>query len=467
MKKSKKTLREYKEEYQRLHDNKNYDLMLDLSFQIKKDFSKNSLGYKAFIEAKTNDYKKWLDESELKMIKEDFDSYLKFSKKQDQKKVWDDYNEYLNDCKEAGNLNRIKKELTSKWFLSLLYHDIISFINQNISTFNNYNIRGKRIVNVYDFINGIFYLFCMIFNLINRNYLLFLTIPFGIFGIITIYSFLNMNFIKKDNLFFKRPSNKKMIDLAKEKISLLRLKLDKINKEIQFIEERKASVMSRIPSSFYKQLKNVLEADEKGKAVLIHDKLKNDNIATFSLLITQETTLNADEVIHELRSYVEAEDDLSSFIKIKLDEIKNGLKKSILMKDVKPVNYVITVLLLLISVVSFVVLIKNSYEVNVAAFTCAVITGFVSMFIYNIKTGRNNSVIDAFNDNLLSSVFNATLMYDLVYFYLNGYMNFTYAIIEIPIIFILILIGFVMLVSLLKYNHLLRRLRETKKNVRF
>ena len=119
------------------------------------------------------------------------------------------------------------------------------------------------------------------------------------------------------------------------------------------------------------------------------------------------------------------------------------------------------------SVLSFLLSIPISlyyfYEVNLTSFIIAVITGVISMFIYNINTGKHNTLSDTFGDNLLTTIFNASLIYDLVYFSIIGEIRFTYAIIEMPIIFILILIGFVMLASILKYNYLLKKLRETKK----
>lgn len=463
MKNSRKTLKELKNEYHDALDNEDYDLLLKISNQIKDNFSKNALGYEGVIKAKTNDYKKWLDEGSIKELKDDFTKYVQLSKKQIQDSVSNDFNEYVNDCKEVENLIKIKKELTSKEFLNALYHDEISFINQNINTFKNYNIKGKRIVNIYDFINGLFYLFCMIFNLIFRNYLLFLTIPFGIFGIITIYSFLNMNFIKKDNLFFKRPSNKKILDSAKEKISVLKNEIEKTTETITFLKDQKLTTISRIPSCFSNQISFLIEDDEELISSNILNELKSDNMSSFTYLINEKTDLKADEVISKIRPHIKEDDELSRFIDSKLLEIKNGQKKSILMKDVKKSNYIITIILLLISFLSFVVLINNFYEVNFISFVLAIITGFISMFIYNINTGKHNSLSDTFGDNLLSTVFNASLMYDLVYFYVTKSISFTYAIIEIPIIFILILIGFVMLASLLKYNYLLKKLRETKK----
>ncbi len=463
MKRHKKTLKELKNEYYNALDNNDYELLLNVSNEIISNFPKNVLGYEGIIKASTNNYQKYLNEKSIKNIKKYFEKYLQLIKKQSQKKVTEDFNEYVNDCKEVENLSKIKKELTSKCFLNILYYEGISFINQNINTFNIYNIKGKKIVNIYNFINGLFYLFFMIFNLIFKNYLLIFTIPFGICGIITIYSFLNVNFIKKDNVFLKTPSNKKLLDQARSKIAELKSKIERLDEEITFYKDQKVVTISRIPSSFSCYIDFLIDDDEEKIATDILNALKNDNMSLFTYLINEKTDLNADDVINKSSLYIKEEDVLSKFVKSRLKEIKNGQKKSILMKEVKKVNYIIMILLLTISVLSFIVLIKNVYEVNLTSFVLGIITGFISMLTYNINTGKSNSLSDTFGDNLLSVVFNSSLMYNLVYFSITKSMSFTYAIIEIPIIFTLILIGFVMLVSIIKYNYFLKKLRETKK----
>ena len=300
----------------------------------------------------------------------------------------------------------------------------------------------------------------MIFNLVFKNYLLILTIPFGIFGLITIYSFLNMNFIKKDNLFFKRSSNKKLLDSAREKINTLKKEIDKTDEVINILKDRKVTIISRIPSCFQEQISDLIKDNEDKTSQSILEELKKNNISSFTYLINEKTDLKADEVISSLRPYTKEEDELSKIIDSKLIEIKNGQRRTLLMKEIKPFNYVMTIILMTISVLSFIVLIKNLYEINFISFIIALITGIISMLIYNINTGKHSSLNDTFNDNLLSTVFNASLMYDLVYFSITGRLVFTYAFLEIPIIFILIFIGFVMLVSLMKYNYLLKKLRK-------
>ncbi len=460
MKKEKYTLKQLKSMHDKAITDEDYDLLLDVSCKIKKFFPKNYLGYYSYIIAKTKNYKFWQDDGMIKELKDDLSNAVSFAKKDAAKKIEDEFNEYVNDCKEVENLEKVKKELTSKIFLNDLRSDSISFINQNITTFNSYNIKGKKIVNVYDFINGLFYVFCMIFNLVFKNYLLILTIPFGIFGLITIYSFLNMNFIKKDSLFFKRSSNKKLLDSAREKINTLKKEIDKTDEVINILKDRKVTIISRIPSCFQEQISDLIKDDEDKTSQSILEELKKNNISSFTYLINEKTDLKADEVIASLRPYSKEEDELSKIIDSKLIEIKNGQRRTLLMKEIKPFNYVMTIILMTISVLSFIVLIKNLYEINFISFIIALVTGIISMLIYNINTGKHSSLNDTFNDNLLSTVFNASLMYDLVYFSITGRLVFTYAFLEIPIIFILIFIGFVMLVSLMKYNYLLKKLRK-------
>ena len=143
-----------------------------------------------------------------------------------------EFDEYVNDCIEVENLKKIRKDLVSKFFLKSLYNDGILFLNQNINASTSYNLNGKRITNLYDLIKGIFWLTCLIFNLIHHNQLLIITIPFGIFGLITIYSFFNMNFIKKGNLRSERKHINKIIKEAKNKILNIKQEIVKLDENI-------------------------------------------------------------------------------------------------------------------------------------------------------------------------------------------------------------------------------------------
>ena len=129
------------------------------------------------------------------------------------------------------------------------------------------------------------------------------------------------------------------------------------------------------------------------------------------------------------------------------------------MKKIKPYNYVILVILLIISIFSFIVIANNLHELHIKSFVFGCATGVLSILIHNVSSGKHNSLIDTFNDNLLSTIFNSTLVYDLVYMSITNELKFTYGFVEIPIIFILIFVGFVMLISLFKYKYLLKKSR--------
>ena len=99
------------------------------------------------------------------------------------------------------------------------------------------------------------------------------------------------------------------------------------------------------------------------------------------------------------------------------------------------------------------------HELHIKSFVFGCATGVLSILIHNVSSGKHNSLIDTFNDNLLSTIFNSTLVYDLVYMSITNELKFTYGFVEIPIIFILIFVGFVMLISLFKYKYLLKKSR--------
>ena len=152
-------------------------------------------------------------------------------------------------------------------------------------------------------------------------------------------------------------------------------------------------------------------------------------------------------------------DELSKYLSGKLNEKKNTQNKLIFMKKIKPYNYVILAILLIISIFSIIVIANNLNELHIKSFVFGCATGVLNILIHNVSSGKHNSLIDTFNDNLLSTIFNSTLVYDLVYMSITNELKFTYGFVEIPIIFILIFIGFVMLISFFKYKYLLKKSR--------
>ncbi len=457
---SSETLKSLREEAESYFEREDYSLSLSFCEKIKEKYPKNSYGYFGVIKSKTNNYKKYVEEDVLKELKKDSEKLFELAKKSEKDGLKKEFDEYVDDCHEVEVLKKNKKEITSKEFLKLLHNDGISFINQNISIASSYNLSGKKIVNVYDLIKGLFLLTCLIFNIIYRNYLLIITIPFGIFGIITIYSFFNMNFIKKGKLISEKKYLEKIISDANTKTNDLKKEIDILDENITFLRNQKKSTISKIPETFTSQIEDLISDDEEFIGAEILENLSSNNMAGFTYLIDEKTNLEAPDVLLKLKPSLKEEDsELIKFINKKLSEKKNGQNEVLLMKNIKPYNYIIIGMLVVISILSIIVILNNFYEINFISFVFASITGVISTLIYNIKTGKHKSLIDTFNDNLLSCIFNASLVYNLVYMSITNELKFTYGFIEMPIIFILIFMGLVGIISLLKYKNLMIKLR--------
>lgn len=458
---SKGTLKKLKEEIESCFINENYD---DAKVPCKKVmdlFPKNVYGYVSYIKAFTNNYNKYLKQDELKEIKKVYDDAYELSSKNEKTVLKNTFDDYLYDLKEVENLRKIKKDIISKEFLKNVYDDSLAFVNQNLQVALKYGKTGTKIKNGYDFIKGLF-LFCLLlYNLTNPNYLLILTIPFGIFGIITMYSFFEMNFFGKGKYKLEKDTYQKVINDANEKISSLRQEIKKSDETIKFLKEQKTSSISKIPELFLSDITDLTSNDEKKIADQITDALTVGDIVKFSYLLEDNTDLNVDEVTNLIKKETDSKDDeLAKYVSGKTNERKNNQSEATFMKKIKPINIITLVITLLISIFSIIVLINNFYELNLTAFVVSIIIGGLSIIIYNIDTGKHASINDTFSDNLLSTVFNATLVYDLVYYKITNGLPIMYGFVQMPIIFILVFIGFVMLISLLKYRYLLKKLRS-------
>lgn len=457
---AKRTLKSLKESAENYLKEENYTLSLSVCNQIKKEYPKNYFGYVGAIKSVTHNFKIYVPEDSIKMLKKDFEEAYNLSKKSEKEILKKEFDEYVEDCLEVESLKKTKKELVSKHFIKGLCNDGITYINQNINTAGTYNLNGKKITNVYDLIKGLFLFSCLIFNLIHRNYLLFLTIPFGIFGIITIYSFFSMNFFGKGKPKSEKERLSILVKEANAKIDELKVEINKLDESISFYTEQKNNNILKIPESFLTGIESYVNNDEESIASDILNELISNNISTFTYLINEYTSLTAEEVLLKIKPSIKDEtSDLSKFIDGKLLERKNGQNEVILMKKVNPYSYVIIAFVSLISLFSIIVLLYNFYEINLTSFICAVVVGNLSIFIYNINTGKHGALTDTINDNLISCVFNATLVYDLVYTSITNELNFTYGFIQMPITFVLIFMGLASVVSLLKYNNLMTKLR--------
>lgn len=269
-----------------------------------------------------------------------------------------------------------------------------------------------------------------------------------------------MNFFGKGKPKSEKERLSILVKEANAKIDELKVEINKLDESISFYTEQKNNNILKIPESFLTGIESYVNNDEESIASDILNELISNNISTFTYLINEYTSLTAEEVLLKIKPSIKDETgDLSKFIDGKLLERKNGQNEVILMKKVKPYSYVIIVFVSLISLFSIIVLLYNFYEINLTSFICAVVVGNLSIFIYNINTGKHGALTDTINDNLISCVFNATLVYDLVYTSITNELNFTYGFIQMPITFVLIFMGLASVVSLLKYNNLMTKLR--------
>ena len=440
-----------------------YSGALEKSNSLIKEYPKNYYGYLTAIKAQTRNFNLYLNDEELKELKKTFEDVKKLDIKKEDKILEKEIEEYFYDYKEVDNLKKVKKEIISKELMKKIYESSITFINQNIMTANLYRLDGKKIKNIYDFINGIFFLLCLIFNLINRNYLLILTLPFGIFGIINIYSFIDMNFLKKGKKRSEKIKINNLIDLANKRVSTLREQIKKTDETLEFLYDQKRSIILKIPASFADNIKEEISNNEKEEGSSIFSILLENDAFSFTNELNKKTNIDANDIEKVIKEHVKREDDeLSLFINSKLAERKNKQNELVYTKKISIYNIILTIILLIVSVFCIINLAKNFYEVNYDSFVLAFIVGIISMLIYNIDSGKHKSFLDASFDNLLSCVFKTSLAYNLVYFELSNELKLTYGFIQMPLIFALILIGFVLLVTLFKYNYYLKRLTKLK-----
>lgn len=455
----KMTLKNLIEKEEELINLKDYETALSTANLIISKFPKNAYGYKSLIRIKTNNFEKYVNQEELKEIKKHYEMAYNLSKKNDKEPFKELFESYLYDLKEVDNLNKIKKEIISKKILKKIDNDSLTLINQNLNTISNYDISGKKIKNIYDFINGIILFSFFVYNIFNPNFLLIITIPFGIFGLITMYSFIDSNLIsnrknKKNNEFNDIVKN------SKENLSMLKEDIKKNEDMILFYENQKASSISKIPESFKEDILYLASDNEDKETDIIMDSLSKLDIVKFSYLLENKSTLSTEEINLKINSLKDISDKLTLYVNDKQLKKKNNINEALLMKDIKPINIVSLIITLLISITSSIVIFTNFFEVNTRALLISLLIGIITSLIYNVDTGKHKSLSEMFNDNLLSTIFNATVMYDLIYYKLTKELSIVYGFFQIPITLCLILIGYVMFISLLKYKHLLKSLRS-------
>jgi len=446
-KSNKKKIKKYKDDLRYLLDNKEYDLLEKKALKFIDDFSDNFYGYYYYIKAYTNNYSKYYDFDSLRDVKKNYEISLDLNgSKGDKEQLKVEFNEYLNDIKEVDNLYRIKKEIIGKIFLRHVYEINLNIIKENLVELSNSSDKKRfRVRYLYDLINGVFLLFCLIFNLFYRNYLLILTVPFGIFGLINIYSFFDNNFIlDKKN---KRIINNNSFDLdIKAKIEDINKEIKKIDEQLNFLYKQKSRTIINIPESFKEYIYKYIENDEINYANDLKELYIQNNMIYLNSALEENTNLTVDVLTNKL----EILNDIN-YTSVNKNE-------SLYMKKLNSKNTLVLIIILLFSLLCIYVLIKNFYELNFIAFIIAIIIGIINVFLYNIKRCKHANIYQTFSDVLISTVFNCSLIYDLIYGYITNNLKLTYGLFQIPIIFLFISSGFVMLVCIYKYKKLYKKI---------
>ena len=433
----KKTLKELKKELERSNNEEDYSKSLLICEDIVDNFPKNSYGYINKIKVITQNYKKYLNEEELNQIKKIYDKVINLIPKKDIKKFKEEYDRYIDDCKEVENFKKIKIKIISKKLIREIINSKISIIDNEVKLIENAIIKKHKINTL---IHGIFLITCFIYNIFNPNYLLFLTIPFGVFGVISVITYVNSIIDKRK--FINKINNKEKLLEDKNK---LEDEVLKCNSDIKFNEELINENLSKIPSCFTNYVLSMFEEDSKIINNIILS-IKDNDIVTLNYLIDKYTKLKKDDVNYYSSLLKEEDTELSKYI------IKNSkvLNNSVNKQKIKTYNYILLFLFIMLSIFSSIILYNNFYELNNIAFVISIIIGLITIIIYDITT-KSQTLTDAVNDTLLSTVFNTMLTYNLIYMSVTNELNISYAFIEIPIIFLLIFIGPTYLIVMIKY----------------
>ena len=431
---------------------------LDVANKIINFYPKNIFGYKKYIEVYTNNYTKYLVGEELKDIKTIYEKGYDVASKNDKKIFKQEFDDYIYDLKEVQNLNKIKEDIVlNRTYLNIYENDII-YINQTINKFKDfYDYNGKKIKKIYDLIKGIILFLLMIFNFLIPNYLMLLTIPFGIFGLISIYKFIDVNFINKSTC--EESDINKVLKEEDTYLDKLNKEIELLNKNYEFLVEQKKITITKIPSGFHDDIKDIIIDNEIDIAYNINLALLNNDAIKFGLLVDKETNTTGDILIEKVNNiYNRSNDILINYVNSNSKE----LYKSNIMKKLKPFNYIAVILSLCVSILMVIILVKDTTNINHTGLLVGSIIGIAISIIYNIDTGKHSSLSETFNDNLLNTVFISTLIYDLVYYYINHNLNIIYGFVQIPLYYSLLFIGLVKIISILKYNNLYKKINKKR-----
>ena len=396
-------------------------------------YPKNHFGYIKLIKYKTNNYKKYITDEDLKIVKDSYEMAYKYLPKKEKTPFKKEYDEYLHDIKEVNNLIKIKKNIVSKYFLKELYSNILLSLNINKLSLQS------RIQSGYNLVNGIFLLFCLVYNLIYRNAFLIITIPLGIFGVINILSFLD-----KKNL------NQKIIDYdyTNEKKSISE-EIKKIDNTINFYEEEKNVSLTKIPASFHNDINGFIINNEEAISKALYKYFYNNNYVALTTMLEENTNLKINDINKIISNYLNKDEKLHS------------KKKILYVKKINKYNYVVLGLLLLVSIATIIFVLNNRYMYRLYPFLAGVFIGIIKMFIYKIEIQDNIGLNKVFLSITKSVVFSSSLIYDITYMSTLHNASINYMLLKVPLTFFLLFSGLNMVTSYMKYNKLLKKIRKS------
>ena len=455
-----KSLKKLKENLNESLKDNDVTSSLKITETIMNMYPKNIFGYENYIKIKTDNYNKYINDEELKEVKKIYELGYDVCTKNEKISFKKEFDNYLYDIKEVENLKKIKKEIVSKYVISNIFSSALSICNQNLNLSKLYNEYGIKLKSIYDIINAVFLLLCMIFNIIYSNILLVITIPFGIFGIISIYSFIEINFLKKGKRKIEKEEYQAILNNEKEKVVDIKNELEKCIDAISFLEEQKKSSINKLPGAFSSNIMAIINEDEKQIAQNIYNSLEANNLALFYSLLEKHTSLDAEDVNNIIENFSSKNSLLSNFINNKSTEKKNKQNKVIYMKKISITNIIFLIISIVVNIICILAMVNKQINISFVPFVFGTIIGIFRVFLYNIDAGKHETVYETFKDNLISTIFTSSLTYNLIYGYYGNSIKFVYNFIKIPIIYLIIFIGFVMFISILKYNYLLKKLRS-------
>ncbi|MEG2621176.1 MAG: hypothetical protein RSA10_03745 [Bacilli bacterium] len=430
-------------------------VFIKLLKQNNKDHDVNN----GLLRSKTNDYNKYVEKDCFKELKGLFENaFVEITTSEKTK-----YDEYKDDCGQVDILKQKKLEIIKKRFLINVYEAEIKNENENLNMAYEYGPDGNKVRHVGDLIIGMFFFLCFIYNLFNIGILLLITIPFGIFGFITMYKFFETNYFKKGSVNLNSIKYSKALELSVLKIVEAKKQIKKQNEEALLVIQQKKDALSKIPTFFEKDIKEYVLDNEIDEANKMFKFLNNDGDEN----VFNNLSFSDIDASHLKKEHIERESSpLYVYINNIIKEKKRKYHNLSAMKNISSLEIFQISFAILISFLGMFVFFNKNIgsfyvfeDVRIEAFLISFIVGIITPFLYNINTGNHLKLSATYFDNLCCSVFGAMLTFWLVTQDITGKLNFFYHFIVMSIVMGFCLSGVVMIASTIKYVRLLKKIR--------